>query len=250
MSASPQESTPSAPVQPAATPGAPAFGDAARVRPWLGWFALSVILGMQAGTVFKPLGTAGETRIADWVDLLTPFEVLGTAAMVLVRAGARRSQWVLFGLGGVTFTLGHGLHLAANSVSNVADPTVATASIVHLWDEVVSHWPWYLGLFLVLLAIVAALRDVAFRVGAADLVVAGLVAVTLVNNYIEGGTPWLGLVLLAVLLGLGIAWRPADVSRLLIVVGGLGLVMLVAWGLFWFAVDGRVFPQFSELGWI
>jgi len=29
------------------------------MRRWLGWFALAVIVGMQAGTVFKPLGTVG-----------------------------------------------------------------------------------------------------------------------------------------------------------------------------------------------
>ena len=98
------------------------------MRRWLGWFALAVIVGMQAGTVFKPLGTVGETRVADWVDLLTPFAILGCAAMVLVRAEASRGQWVLFGIGGITFTLGHGLHLAANSVSNVADAVVAKAS--------------------------------------------------------------------------------------------------------------------------
>ena len=226
------------------------FQGAPRVRGWLGWFALAVILGMQAGTVFKPLGTVGETRVADWVDLLTPFAILGTAAVVLARAGARQGTWVLFGVGGVAFTLGHGIHLAANSVSNVADPVVAKADIVHLWDEVVSHWIWYLGLFLVLLALAAALRPVPFRVGAPDLVVAALVTVTLVNNYIEGGTPWMGLVLLAVLLTLGIAWRPAPVARLLLLVGGLGLVLLVGWGAYWYLADGSVFPEFSELGWI
>ena len=109
------------------------------MRRWLGWFALCVIVGMQAGTIFKPLGTIGQTRVADWVDLLTPFAVLGCAAMVLVRAAAARGPWVLFGVGGVAFTLGHGLHLSANSVSNVADEAVAGAPIVHLWDEVVSQ---------------------------------------------------------------------------------------------------------------
>jgi hypothetical protein len=232
-----------------ASPAA-AAGTTPRVRGWLGWFALAVNVGMQAGTVFKPLGTVGETRVADWVDLLTPYAVLGTAAMVLVRASAGRAAWVLFGVGGVTFTLGHGMHLAANSVSNVADPVVAKAAIVHLWDEVVSHWPWYLGLFLVLLGMAVALRPVAFRVGAGDLVVAALVTVALVNNYIEGATPWLGLVLLAVLLGLGVAWRPAPVARLLLLIGGLGLLLLVAWGVYWYVADGSVFPEFSELGWI
>ncbi len=220
------------------------------MRRWLGWFALAVIIGMQAGTVFKPLGEVGETRVADWVDLITPYAILGCAAMVLVRAEASRAQWVLFGVGGITFTLGHGLHLAANSISNVADAVVAKASIVHLWDEVVSHYFWYVGLFLVLAAMALALRPQEFRVGALDVVVCLLVAVTLVNNYIEGGTPWLGLVFLAVGVVAGLVWRPAAVSRLLLVLGGVGLLLLVGWGVYWLAADGSVFPQFSELGWI
>ena len=220
------------------------------MRRWLGWFALAVIIGMQAGTVFKPLGDVGETRVADWVDLLTPFAILGCAAMVLVRAGASRDQWVLLGLGGITFTLGHGLHLAANSISNVADVVVAKAPIVHLWDEVVSHYIWYTGLFLVMAAVGWALRDQEFRVGGIDVVVALLVAVTLVNTYIEGGVPWLGLAFLAAGVIGGVLWRPAAVSRLLLVVGGVGLVLLVGWGVYWLAADGSWFPEFSELGWI
>jgi hypothetical protein len=220
------------------------------MRRWLGWFALAVIIGMQAGTVFKPLGTVGETRVADWVDLLTPYAILGCAAMVLLRAWATRGQWVLLGVGGITFTLGHGLHLAANSISNVADQVVAGASIVHLWDEVVSHWIWYTGLFLVMAAVAWALRDQELAVGAPDMVVAVLVAVTLVNTYIEGATPWLGLIFLAAGLIAGLMWRPATVSRLLLVVGGAGLVLLIGWGVYWLAADGSVFPEFSELGWI
>jgi len=220
------------------------------MRRWLGWFALAVIVGMQAGTLFKPLGTVGQTRVADWVDLLTPFAVLGCAAMVLVAAAASRGQWVLLGVGGVTFTLGHGLHLSANSVSNVADPAVATASIVHLWDEVVSHWIWYTGLFLVMAALAWAVRGRELAVGVVDQVVALLVAITLVNTYIEGGTPWLGLVFLAAALAAGLRWRPDGVARLLVVIGGAGLVLLVAWGVFWYLADGSVFPEFSELGWI
>ncbi|HSO64654.1 MAG TPA: hypothetical protein VLQ78_06090 [Ornithinibacter sp.] len=229
---------------------APAPRTAPGVRAWLGWFALSVIVGMQAGTVFRPLGTLGETRVADWVDLLTAYAVLGTAAMVLVRAAATRPQWVLFGVGGVSFALGKGLHISANSASNVADAVVADSAIVHLWDEVVSHLIWYTGLSLVLAALAWALHETAIRVGVVDLVVAALVALTLVNTYIEGAQPWLGMVFLAALLGAGVRWRPAPVSRLLLVVGGLGLLLLLGWGLYWFITDGQVLPEFSELGWI
>ncbi len=220
------------------------------MRRWLGWFAVALVIGMQAGTVFKPLGSVGDTRVADWVDLLTPYVILGCAAMVLLRAGAARGQWVVFGVGALTFTLGHGLHLSANSVSNVDDPAVAGADIVHLWDEVASHWIWYLGLFLVMTSLALALRDHELAIGGLGWVLAVLVAVTLVNTYIEGGLPWLGIVLLGSGLLAGFVWRPDDVARLLRVVAGLGLVLLIGWGVYWWLADGRLFPQFSELGWI
>jgi hypothetical protein len=220
------------------------------VRVMLGWFAVAVVVGMQAGTVFKPLGSVGETRVADWVDLLTPYAVLGTAAAVLARAGATHRQWILFGAGGVTFALGKGLHISANSVSNVEDALVAKASIVHLWDEVAAHLVWYSGLFLVLLAIASTLREVSLPFGAPEVLGTALVALTLANTYIEGAQPVLGSVFLTVLLVLGIAWRPAPVSRLLRAVGALGLLLVLGWGLVWYLVDGSVFPEFSELGWI
>ena len=70
-------------------PAPPSAVLVAGLRPWLGWFALSVIIGMQAGTVFRPLGSAGDTRVADWVDLLTPSAVLGPSAGALARAKRR-----------------------------------------------------------------------------------------------------------------------------------------------------------------
>lgn len=176
------------PASAAPSPAAGASPTGTAVRAWLGWFALAVIIGMQAGTVFRPLGDVGETRIADWVDLLTPLAVLGSAAVVMLRARATRSQWVLFGLGGIAFSTGK--------------------------------------------------------------VVAGLVALTLVNTYIEGAQPVLGLVFLATLFVTGLVSRPDPVSRLLLVVGGLGLLLLVGWGAYWIVTDGVVFPEFSELGWI
>jgi len=220
------------------------------IRPWLGWFALAVIVGMQAGTIFRPFGSAGETRAADWVDLLTAYAVIGTAAMVMYRAVATRPQWVLFGVASVTFALGKGLHLSANSISNVSVTAVADATIVHLWDEVVSHLIWYSGLFLLLLSLAWVLQHVTMRVGLLDMVIAALVAITLVNNYIEGAQPWLGLVFLSVLLAVGVRSRPRPVARLLLVVGGLGLLLLLGWGLYWMVSDALLFPEFSELGWI
>jgi hypothetical protein len=220
------------------------------VRPALGWFAVAVIVGMQAGTIFRPLGDVGETRVADWIDLITPFAVVGLGALVMYRAGAELWSWAVFAVGAIAFALGHGLHLAANSISNAPDPVLKHADIVHLWDEVVSHYVWYSGLFLVLVGMATALRRVDVQPGPLGWVLAALFAVTLVNTYIEGAIPWLGLGFLSAGLVAGVAWRPAPLTRLLIPIAGSGLLLLVAWGVSWYLVDGRVFPEFSDVGWI
>ena len=217
---------------------------------WLAWFAVAVIVGMQVGTIFKPLGTIGETRLADWIDLATPFAVLGCAAMALDSGSASSASWAWMFVGGVAFALGHGLHLAANSISNVSDPTVAHASIVHLWDEVASHYIWYIGLYLVLVALWVGLRDHPIRLRAGGAALAVLVAVTLVNTYIEGGVAWFGLGVLAT--GILAGWtRPTtSAGRLALLIGGVGFLLLVSWGIAWYVADGRVFPEFSDVGWI
>ena len=148
------------------------------------------------------------------------------------------------------FALGKGLHIAANSVSNVEDFGVANASVVHLWDETVSHYVWFTGLFLVLVALAFALRGHEFRVGVSGIAVSLLFAITLVNTYIEGGTPWLGIGFFLTGLVAAFRWRPTAVAQLLFFTAGVGLALLLGWGMYWFAEDGTVFPQFSELGWI
>lgn len=216
---------------------------------WLGWFALAVIVGMQAGTVFRPLGSLGETRLADWIDLLTPFAVIGTAALVI---GPDRPPrvWSIFLVGAVAFALGHGLHLAANSVSNVTDRRVAEADIVHLWDEVVSHYVWYAGLYLVIVAIGFALRESPVPLSSADYMLATVVTITLVNTYIEGAVPWMGLAFFASGIAAARSWWPHPVAHLAGWVGGVGLILLTTWGVVWYAIDGVLFPEFSDLGWI
>ena len=217
---------------------------------WLCWFAIAVVVGMQAGTIFKPLGSVGDTRVADWIDLAVPFAILGCAVMMLSSAGAARSSWVVMFLGGVAFALGHGLHLAANSISNVADTTVADASIVHLWDEVASHYIWYSGLYLVLVALWVVLSGRPIRIRPVGAVLGVLVAITLVNTYIEGGVPWLGLTFLATGIAAGLTRPRTPAGQLALLIGGIGFTLLLGWGLAWYVADGTIFPEFSDVGWI
>lgn len=203
---------------------------------WLIGFAVAVIIGHHIGVLLKPLGNLGPgVEWADWVDLLTPYAVVGTALGVLLAAGATRRAWLIAALGTVVYVEGHGVHLAANSIGNAR----GNAQPVHLWDEVVGHYLWYAGLYLLLVALALTLRPVPRGVGAWPL--AALFGLTLATNGIEGGTP---VFTLAVVLGFAV-WGLRRRDALMILTFSVTALLLTGWGLYW-----QGFPQFSELGWI
>jgi hypothetical protein len=232
---------------PHTNPAVPALARPAfrRPVPWgrVGGFALAVVVGMQLGPIAIPLGkTVDRTRWADWLDLTVPYLVLGLAAWVLSGVTARRSSWIVLAAGGVVFTQGHGLHLSANSVGNVAPgPTE------HLWDEVVGHYIWYAGLALVIFALARELSPRALptgRVLAVAYLGAAALGITIFDNLDEGGTVAAGAVMVAAFVGYG--WRFRRTSgRLLLVAYGLSALVLIGWGIYWGG-----WPQFSQLGWI
>jgi hypothetical protein len=72
------------------------------------------------GTLPDGLGDAGGgTRVVDWLDLLTPYLVVGTALAALASAGTDRRGWWTALTGASLYFSGHGVHLAANSIGNV-----------------------------------------------------------------------------------------------------------------------------------
>ena len=202
---------------------------------WLAWFAVAVIIGHHTGTIFGPLGElGGRTEWADWIDLLVPYAVVGTALGALLAAGADRRAWLLAALGGVIYTQGHGIHLAANSVGNARGDEAP----VHLWDEVVGHYVWYAGLYLLLAALVLVLPAVR---GQARWPLAALFGLTLATNAVEGGTPVFTLLVAAAFL----VWGARRRSDVVITTAAVATVLIAGWGLY-----HSGFPQFSELGWI
>lgn len=204
---------------------------------WLAGFAVAVIIGHHVGTIFGPLGTLGYgTEWQDWIDLLTPYAVLGCALGALLAAGAGRRAWLLAAVGGVAYVQGHGIHLAANSISNALGETQPT----YLWDEVVGHYLWYAGLFLVVAALAMTLLDKPLT-GAWRWPLAGLFGLTSATNGIEGQT---ALFSLAVALAFAVwGWRRR--SEVLLASYGLTALLLGGWGIYW-----QGFPEFSQLGWL
>ena len=211
---------------------------------WLLAFAVAVIVGHHTGVLLEPLGDVGgvadgETRWADWIDLILPYVVVGCAGAALAAAATPGRVWLLFGFSAVLYTQGHGIHLAANSIANVAPGEPA-----HLWDELVGHYLWYGGLAGLVAALGLALGELPRPDWRVSLPVALLFGFTVFTNSIEGGTAPLGLVTSGAFVVWGLR-RRVRLLGLLVPTYGLALVALAGWGLYWLG-----FPQFSELGWL
>lgn len=187
---------------------------------WLAACALLYSLLHHLGALPDGLGPAPHaTRWVDWVDLLTPYAVVGTALAALASAGTDRRGWWIALLGAGAYVQGHGIHLAANSIGNERgdDPPV------HLWDEVVGHWLWYAGLALLVLSLA---RAVEVRLTPAGVLLALAVGATWTTNGLEGTTAVGSLLVAAGFTGWGMHRR----SRLLVVAFGTSALLLAAYG--------------------
>lgn len=211
---------------------------------WLALFALAYAVFHHTGTLFAGLGEAAgtDTRWADWVDLLTPYVVTAAAAGALRGAGAGGAAWAAFWFATVTYALGKGLHVSANSIGNALpgeDPDV-----VHLWDETVGHYLWYAGFALLVGVLAATIADRKPRGGVVAVLLAALVGFTHFTNSVEGQTAWFGIATAAVFACWGLLTRDG-MGRYLLVAYGLSLLLFAGFGVW----QGG-FPEFSELGWI
>ncbi len=205
---------------------------------WLAAFAATVIVGHHTGVLLEPLGQVGTTRWADWIDLALPYAVIGCAGGALHACGTDRRTWLLFGGAAVLYTQGHGIHLAANSVSNVAPGEPA-----HLWDEVVGHYLWYGGLAGMGAALALTLGDLPRPAPRVSVPLSLLFGFTVFTNSVEGGTALFGLATSTAFLVWGLRRRDR-LAAVLVPTYGVAVAALLAWGGYWLG-----FPQFSELGW-
>ncbi|SPT58099.1 Uncharacterised protein [Actinomadura madurae] len=208
-------------------------------RRWLVATVALYTLTHHLGFALAPLGSVGHTSWADWIDILTPYAVLLTAAAALHVAHARPRTWVLYLIGAITYTEGHGIHLSANSVYNVQPGPTA-----HLWDETVGHYLWYAGTALVFAALTTAFARTPAPRTRLYLPLSLGVAITWTTNSIEGTTAFMGIAVAAAFTVYG--WRTRDgLGRVLLPAFAPAVAMLTAYGI-WY----RGFPQPSNMGWI
>lgn len=192
---------------------------------WVAAWAVAYNVLHHLGALPAGLGQApGSTRWVDWLDLLTPYVVAGTALAALAAARTDRRGWLLAGAGGLAYASGHGVHLAANSIANARGHTAP----VHLWDEVVGHWLWYAGVALLVVALGRAVAVPATPVG---VVLALATGVTWTTNALEGTTAAGSLLVAAALAGWGWRRRSEGTGRLLLTAFGLSARLLAGYGL-------------------
>ena len=192
--------------------------------------------------VFQHLPTLAGDTAGDWLDLLTPFAVVGAAALVLQSVDAHGLPLALAVVAAVLYVDGHGIHLAANSISH-EHPVGDVRRVTHFWDEEWGHFEWHLGLFALLGAMALAARDAAVSRPAAA-AAAVLLGWTFFTNTVEGGTWWLELAATAVFVTWALAARHPFLSACAAAFA-LGAVLIGIWA----AWHGGV-PQFSQLHWI
>ena len=207
--------------------------------PWLAVTAVAYALTHHLGVGLAWLGTVGDTRWADWIDILTPYAVLLPAAATLRAAHAGPRAWTLYLVGALTYVEGHGIHLAANSVGNHTPSDIA-----YLWDEHVGHYLWYGGVTLVLAALAAVLARRAPARGPLPAALALLTGFTFTTNALEGQTALPSIAITAAFAAWG--WKTRHhLGRLLLIGFAPALAALVIYGIW-----HRGFPEPTELGWV
>ncbi|UCE40038.1 MAG: hypothetical protein JSV17_11215 [Candidatus Aminicenantes bacterium] len=210
--------------------------------------------------------------LGDVIDFATPWVVLPVVFFVYFRiyqtkideTPPSRFQYamskVLLVAGGILYVDGHGLHLSANSLARLFDkdqhPEYFNAA--YLLDEIISHYMWDAGVFLISMAFVI----VSFRRSTKSLstqnkfflfVGAALFGFSFVINGIEGQT--VVFIIPAALCGVFVcvclqrkesqSLGKNPVTQFFLTAYLVSLLMFAFWG-----IRYSGFPQFSELGWI
>ena len=193
---------------------------------------------------------------ADVLDILTPLVLIPIYWLLLTDSGRipRSRPVVLAFLAlGALWTEGQGMHLSANSISNLlGGGSTAVHDLVHFYDEVLSHYIWHIaivGLSILLLAVrtnsQSAAPHMRWSLILPSAILHGFTYFAAIN---EGGTVPFGLPA-AILIPLALlVTRRADLrSKNLVTFFFLGYILAVLLFAGWFAYWGG-FPEFSETG--
>ena len=193
---------------------------------------------------------------ADVLDIATPLVLMPLYWVLFTNAGRVYRTLPLalaFAVLAALWAEGQGMHLSANSIGNLLGAgTTEVHTLVHFYDEVLSHYLWHLGIITMSILLLAApYGDPASAPAPSWAIIvpaAVLYGFTYFALIVEGGTVPLGLPA-AVLILVWLLVRKRTDIRAMNLIGFFFLAYAIVLLLFgvWFARWGG-FPQFSELG--
>ncbi len=222
--------------------------------------------------VYLPAILREPLTYGDALDFLTPFFVIPLAYLLYFMAkrvllssySFERNQGIvaklLLALGFILYIDGHGLHLSSNSIARLLQngTTAELFQSVYLYDEVISHFIWHSGVFLISLGLIVVAKNLpveSLNAGHVVLIISGALfyGFNFTVGGIEGQTVVLTLpaafsgFLLAMFLYLRERKKGLKNPFFLFFSAAyfLSVLLFAYWG---FTHSG--FPQFSQLGWI
>ncbi|MCU0501267.1 MAG: hypothetical protein MUC51_05795 [Anaerolineae bacterium] len=219
--------------------------------------ALSLVLFLGPALLSQQFGPNPLLRNGDLFDLLTPLVLIPLYWLLFqIRRDLTPNQreMVAFLILAALWVMGHGMHLAANSISHLMDEMKHSDAymLTHFYDETLSHYLWHAGM----VGLSALLLYRQWRnpfPGSAPTtrlnVTAGLIyGAMFFGVIVEGGTTPLGIpfAVLVSLFGLAAGrrhWKTQPLLLFFLVSALLSLGLFAAWAIYWGGL-----PQFSELG--
>ena len=197
--------------------------------------------------------------LMDWADVLdiaTPLVLMPLYWVLFTDAGRVYRTLALtlaFVVLAALWTEGQGMHLSANSIGNLfGGGTTQVHTLIHFYDEVLSHYLWHLGIISlsILLLAVSYSDPVSASAPRWGIIIPAAVmyGFTYFAAIVEGGTVPLGLPA-AVLIVVWLLARKQNEIKTHNLVGFFFLANAIALLLFavWFARWGG-FPEFSAVG--
>jgi len=202
--------------------------------------------------------------VQDSLDLLTPVALIPTYWLLFrsaARTEANRGAELAFMAFAALWVLGHGMHLSANSVNNLAEALArkqaadltgtSVYELAYFYDEHLSHYLWHIGLLGLagLLIYQEWRRPVGIDTMWWVTVLAGLIyGFTCFCIFLEGGTVLLGLSFSIIVTLLTLVWGRKHLAQrpllaFFFVACLVASVLYIGWGLYWGG-----FPQFTEVG--
>jgi hypothetical protein len=200
----------------------------------------------------------------DVADLLTPLVLMPVYWLMFKYAASRESsrvEEIVFVVAAAIWVLGHGMHLAANSINNLAEVLARTQRInilgtslyqlTYFYDEHLSHYLWHSGILG--LAGLLICREWRSPRGITTIwwttTLAGfLYGITLFCVFLEGQTVPLGFPFAVLVTLMTLIWGRKQLGQrpflaFFFIACLVAEILFACWGLYWSG-----FPQFTDVG--